>query len=450
MDAFIEFLKLDLLLSQPQTFVYLLFCFSFLEDQPPKLIKRLIIFAIIHSVYTDIFILILPLPFHIINSIMAAIIIMFALFRDLTTKQKIYLLLFSYSVFISMDIIVGIIGIHIMGIPSHADMIRDYLFEMITIMYPQMLIIFTISWFVRKRNLLSAKGFFTYLLEGDRSTLTKLVGLILIQFFLLGALQFFQITPERDNYTLNAVLIYVMIFVTLLAFVSIIRLIIRTREQAIRVTQEVYLEDINNMFTSIRGQRHDFLNHVQVIHTMAQMGKVEQLKTYVADLVKETREVSELVHHASPALAAFIRAKMTVAVGRGISFTYELPDHWSVQESSIKTIDLIKIMGNLVDNAFDETELLPIEQRKVHTSVQLDHSFIQITVANNGRILNTVERERIFQAGYTTKGDDHSGLGLAIIMERIKHYKGELHVESIGESGTLFRLRLPQEKNFSV
>src|SRR5690606_1285599 len=114
-----------------------------------------------------------------------AIIIMFALFRDLTTKQKIYLLLFSYLVFISMDIIVGIIGIHIMGIPSHADMIRDYLFEMITIMYPQMLIIFTLSWFIRKRNFLSAKGFFTYLLGGDRSTLIKVVGLILIQFILL-------------------------------------------------------------------------------------------------------------------------------------------------------------------------------------------------------------------------------------------------------------------------
>jgi sensor histidine kinase regulating citrate/malate metabolism len=102
---------------------------------------------------------------------------------------------------------------------------------------------------------------------------------------------------------------------------------------------------------------------------MAQMNKTEQLKAYVADLVKETHEVSEIVHHSSPALAAFIRAKMTVAMGRGIAFTFELPDHWNVQESTIKVFDIVKILGNLVDNAFDETEILPVEERKVHTAV---------------------------------------------------------------------------------
>lgn len=81
------------------------------------------------------------------------------------------------------------------------------------------------------------------------------------------------------------------------------------------MTQEVYVEEINDMFTSIRGQRHDFLNHIQVIHTMVQMGRTDQLKSYVADLVKETQEVSEVVHHSSPALAAFVQAKMTVAIG---------------------------------------------------------------------------------------------------------------------------------------
>jgi signal transduction histidine kinase len=451
MDNIIDFLKLDVLVAQPQAFIYWLFCFSFLEVQPPKLLKRLALFTCIHSVYTDALILILPLPLHLINSILFGTILMFIIFKELSTKQKISLLLFFILFGVTMDLLLGAIAIYVAGIPSHADMLRDNLFQLITILYPQLLITLVASWFIRKRNLFSAKRFFSIVMEGDRSTLSKVIAFILIQFFLLGTLQFIQITPDKDNPLLNAILIYITIFVSLLALVSIIRLLIRTREQAIRMTQEVYVEDINNMFTSIRGQRHDFLNHVQVIHTMAQMGKTDHLKAYIADLVKETHEVSEIVQHASPALAAFIQAKQTIAVGKGIAFTYELPSNWNVQETSIKVIDIVKIMGNLVDNAFDETGLLPMEQRKVHASVQFENNTIQIVITNSGRVLDTKECERIFLPGYSTKGENHSGLGLAIVLERVKHYNGELEVRSEeGNESTLFKITLPHNELATV
>jgi signal transduction histidine kinase len=71
-------------------------------------------------------------------------------------------------------------------------------------------------------------------------------------------------------------------------------------------------------------------------------------------------------------------------------------------------------------------------------------------VSNNGRTLDTAARVSIFKPGYTTKGNDHSGLGLAIVLERLKHYNGELSVDTEGLNGTIFRLRIPQEKGFSV
>ncbi|WP_256760864.1 sensor histidine kinase [Cohnella sp. WQ 127256] len=276
--------------------------------------------------------------------------------------------------------------------------------------------------------------------------MTKVTSLIIFQFILLGVLQFIQITPDKNNHLLNTILIYALIFVSLLALVSIIRLLIRTREQAARMTQEVYIDDINDMFTSIRGQRHDFLNHVQVIHTMVQMGKTEQLKCYVGDLVKETRDVSEIVHHSSPALAAFVQAKLTIAIGRGISFTYELPDSWKGDETTIKIIDIIKIMGNLVDNAFDESKTLPPEERKTHAAITImDDNTIVLQVSNKGRSLDDKDKERIFLPGYTTKGEGHSGLGLAIIQERVKHYHGNLSLHSDEKSGiTEFRITIPQ------
>ncbi|RED63916.1 sensor kinase SpoOB-type protein [Cohnella lupini] len=445
MHEFFDFLKLNLLASQPQTFVFWVFCFSFLEIRPPKLIKRIAILTVIHSIYTDILILALPLPFHFINTIVSGLLLLFIIFKEIGTKQKLFLMLFSLVLGVFTDLISGSILIYVMGVSSHADMIRDHLYQLLTVLYPELLVLLVASWFIHKRNLFSAKRLFTIVLKNERSTLTKVIIFIFIQFVLLGALQILQYTPD-NNQARNSIFIYVIIFVSLLALVSIIRLLIRTREQAARMTQEVYVEEINDMFTSIRGQRHDFLNHVQVIHTMVQMNRTEQLKSYVSELVKETRDVSDIVHHSSPALAAFVQAKLTVSLGKSISFTYELPDRWNAQETTVKVIDVVKILGNLVDNAFDETSNLPLGQRQVHASISINkEDRIELQVSNKGRTIDSAERERIFAPGYSTKGEGHSGLGLAIVQERVKHYNGDLSLQSDDANGTtLFRVTLPQ------
>ncbi|MFD0673133.1 sensor histidine kinase [Cohnella sp. GCM10027633] len=226
----------------------------------------------------------------------------------------------------------------------------------------------------------------------------------------------------------------------------------QTHTNAIRSAQDVYVGDINDMFATVRGQRHDFLNHVQVIHTMAQMRKFDQLQAYTETLVQETQEVSDIMNHSAPVLAAFAQAKTTVALGYGIAFTCELPEEWNVPDSAINMLDLIKILGNLVDNAFDETRLLPTGQRSVHVSIRTAaNEELTLEVANRGRPIDEETRARIFQAGYSTKGDGHSGLGLAIIQERVRHYGGSLSVESNSPAGTTtFSIRLPYSVRLAV
>ncbi len=445
MQEFINFLKLDLLVAQPQTFTCLLFCFSFLDPLPKNLFKRLLIITVIHSVYTDILILILPFPIHLLNSVISGALLVFMIFKELRPKTKILLVFFMLILSMITDIISSAIIVYSLGISTHSEIIREPSTLMRTL-YPQLLLLLIASWFIRNKNLFSARRFFSFIVEDNRKSLMQVILLIAIQFCLLGTMQILHITYDNSNKILNAIMIYLIILVSLLALVSIIRLVIRTREQAAKTTQEVYIDDINDMFTSIRGQRHDFLNHVQVIHTMAQMGKTEQLKNYVSDLVKETRDVSDIVHHSSPALAAFVQAKIAVSLGKGIQFTYELPDKWEAKETTIKVIDIIKIIGNLVDNAFDETMHLPQEERHVFASIRSqEDGSIMLKVSNRGRAISTDDRLQIFKPGYTTKGEGHSGLGLAIVQERVKHYKGALELVSDEKEGlTVFKVCLPE------
>lgn len=444
MDTLLDALRLHLLVSLPQTFIYWLFAFSFLSPQPTGLIKRILLLTILHSLYTDLFILFIPTYLQLLNTLFAFIVLIIILFKELPLRTKAFIFLGGMIFGILMDMIMNSIAL-LAGVNNLNSLLREDLSTLVSILYPQLTIILLTSWLIRKRMTISAFRALAIHFK-EKTSFIKIITLIIIQVIALGALFTVRYAADANEQLILTVLIYFTIVVSLSALVYMFRLMIQSRAEAIRSTQNLYVEDINNMFTSVRGQRHDFLNHVQVIHTMAQMGKYEQLREYTSNLVQETQEVSNIINHTAPALAAFAQAKTTVALGYGIAFTCDLPNQWNVPDSAINMFDIIKILGNLVDNAFDETNLLPAGERSVHVSIQTNIEGIMLKVSNRGRPIDEETRARIFQAGYSTKGEGHSGLGLAIIQERVRHYSGKLDVESdTTSSTTIFSVRLPCE-----
>lgn len=45
----------------------------------------------------------------------------------------------------------------------------------------------------------------------------------------------------------------------------------------------------------LKIQRHDFVNHLQVIHALLQLGRTEKALTYIEDLAKDSRLISEAI-----------------------------------------------------------------------------------------------------------------------------------------------------------
>ena len=52
---------------------------------------------------------------------------------------------------------------------------------------------------------------------------------------------------------------------------------------------EVSAEIIN----VLKIQRHDFVNHLQVIHALLQLGRTEKALIYIEDLAKDSRLISD-------------------------------------------------------------------------------------------------------------------------------------------------------------
>lgn len=443
MELLLNYIKIVILLSIPQAYINLNLALAIWGLKPQQHIKKLLIFAITLSLITDLDILHVPAEIHILIGTVLTFVIMYLVYRSFGIK-KILIVFFSYLFLVILGEMLCVLLIQLTyGIKPNTEMMINHfpmLFSTFTLLW---IFLFFLARMIEKRSFLFFHQLYQYLIHFKQSRKKEILLLTFFQAFLLFLLFVIQSdqTHRFSEQSFNYVL-YILTLVTFCAFFFTLRLLKRTREEAVRQTQDVYVEEISKMFTAIRGQRHDFLNHVQVMYTMMKMNKHEQLQRYMADLVKESHSVNNVILHNSPAIAAFIQAKSEVAVARSISFTHELSPTLTM-ETSIKSIDLVKMLGNLIDNAFEESDTLPAEQRWVKLSIQEVNETLIIEISNQGRLLSPFEIQQMLLPGYTTKKACHSGLGLAIVNERIHFYKGTLTIQSSLEKGTLIRVTLP-------
>ncbi|GAA3404551.1 hypothetical protein GCM10020370_24390 [Paenibacillus hodogayensis] len=231
--------------------------------------------------------------------------------------------------------------------------------------------------------------------------------------------------------------------ISLVLLFIVFQAIRRSKDEAVRVTQEAYIDEVNDMFTTIRGQRHDFLNHVQTIHTFLQLKKYDDLHRYTGELVGGIRQTNDIIQIGHPALAAIVQSKVVTAMDKHIDFRHQFAPIGSLN-LGVTSVDIVIIIGNLIDNAFDEVAGLPVRERWVELSGSYREGSMIIAVRNPGRTLTDAEKSKIFEPGYSTKGTDaHSGIGLAVTKKRVHAYRGSITVESNEENGTTFTVSIP-------
>lgn len=203
------------------------------------------------------------------------------------------------------------------------------------------------------------------------------------------------------------------------------------------------LQKNQEMIRVLRSHRHDFQNHLQVIMGLVQLGRNEGAVSYIKEVVQSFRESSSPVNIKNIDLAALFISKQQQAEDRGIRLELELRS--DLGGLAVPAADISRILGNLVDNAFDAVEELddPAE-RLVKVSFQEDEAHFIISVLNERPLIPETIQDKIFQAGFSTKGVRGTGLGLAIVQELTEKHGGSVHLVSNAETGTVFTLKFPK------
>ncbi|HZG85724.1 sensor histidine kinase [Paenibacillus sp.] len=225
--------------------------------------------------------------------------------------------------------------------------------------------------------------------------------------------------------------------IALLASVAMIyalyRFVNRAQDEVVQAVQDDYNEEVQSLFVAVRGERHDLVNHLHTLKAMADAKKYDQLHRYVKELVDETIAVSDIVNIGHPAIAAIIQAKAAVALRQRIDFSFRFEGMTDIVGiKGVKSVDIVKILANLIDNAFEEVMELEPEHRVVRVEGWLEQDEIHFSVSNTlRRTLSDEELSRMFQPTYTTKkSSGHSGLGLSIVRQKVRQYRGNVSVST--------------------
>lgn len=218
---------------------------------------------------------------------------------------------------------------------------------------------------------------------------------------------------------------------------EIIRLAEKERECELNALR---LEDSKYMVEVLRAYRHDFLNHIQVVNGLAQLGKLDSLATYVGEITEEIESQTRLNKLAQPELIAFLIKKISTANQQGIKFDIKI-------DTDLKDIDMphneiVRVIGNIVDNAFYAVNEGSLPEKVVTLKLEESKEEYVISVANNGPEIPEDLRKQIFARGFTTKGEKGSGLGLFITQQLIGKNGGNICLRE--EAKTCFEIKLPR------
>lgn len=200
---------------------------------------------------------------------------------------------------------------------------------------------------------------------------------------------------------------------------------------------QTHYAEVENMYNQIRGWRHDYRNHIQVMKSYAAAGDLEAIKKYLDELDADLSTVDTVIKTGNKMTDAILNSKISLAKSKHIPVIADA--HVPV---ALKTaeIDLCIIIGNLFDNAIEASMELPEEKRMIRVYMDMKNTQLYMCFTNM-----TVSKKQIKIRGRfrTTKGKGH-GFGLIRIDDIVKRYSGYLSRNSEDGAFTT-EILLPQE-----
>ena len=183
-----------------------------------------------------------------------------------------------------------------------------------------------------------------------------------------------------------------------------------------------HVEEVQNIYKTMRGWRHDYHNHIQTLLALEADGHREQLKKYLLSLNDDLTQVDTVIKTGNVMVDAILNSKLSLIKSHGIvtNVKAKLPGTLSIND-----VDMCVALGNLMDNALEACLRQTEGERFIRVYIGVLKQQLYISVTNSAGIIR-----RSGRSYYSMKTASGHGFGLYRIDRIAAKYNGSVNRQS--------------------
>jgi len=190
-----------------------------------------------------------------------------------------------------------------------------------------------------------------------------------------------------------------------------------------------YFDAFCSVIDQMKRRQHKFQNQMDAVYSLHCLyddydSLVEEQRKYLGKLADYEMPTDVLILE-NPIIIAHLYEKISEAQERGIRIRLNLK--CSLSGCKADDIHLVEILGTLLDNAIQDMEETN-QKEFLFIGIKEENGLI-IRIANPHRKMQVHELRRMFEKGYSTKGEGR-GIGLYHLRKLVQKYEMDLVVEN--------------------
>lgn len=141
-------------------------------------------------------------------------------------------------------------------------------------------------------------------------------------------------------------------------------------------------DEVENIYKQMRGWKHDYHNHIQVLKAHLSLSEADKIASYLDGLESDLQEVDSIFRTGNVMIDAILTAKLSLARTKKIEV-----DATAIVPPTlpIAPVDMCIIVGNLLDNAIEACEAAAEGAFiRVYLGVHKEMLYISVQNADNG------------------------------------------------------------------
>ena len=198
-----------------------------------------------------------------------------------------------------------------------------------------------------------------------------------------------------------------------------------------------HCDEVENIYRTMRGWRHDYHNHIQTLLALESAGETARIREYLYRLNDDLTTVDTVLKTGNVMVDAILNSKLSLIKSKNIAVNAKavVP-----KELAVSDTDLCVIIGNLLDNALEAClRQSEAAARFIRVYIGILKGQLYISVTNS---MDGVAR-RVGGSYLSSKGGEAHGFGLLRIdriTARLGGYVNRRHEEGVFATEVLLPL----------